>query len=80
MEKEIILLTASEAKELSIKNCITIQNISQSIESQCKNGFNSIRIFDSIIPFELMQILLELGYSISKSVGQFKEDITIISW
>lgn len=73
-------IAATEAKEVSLKNSITIDGISEMIRSQCQNGNSTLRIFDLTITTDVMQKLLELGYSISQVNGQYKENIFIISW
>lgn len=76
----ITLMPAPDAKHLSQQKAITIANVESIIISQCENGNTFARFFDVKIPFDVMQAILQSGYSVSQTTGPIGEHITIISW
>jgi hypothetical protein len=82
MEKNELNLpiSATEAKELALKNSITLTTITNQIKSNVATGMRNARFYDVYISTDIVQKLLELGYAISLKQGQFGEEIYIISW
>ncbi|ASU34404.1 hypothetical protein [Mucilaginibacter xinganensis] len=72
--------SALDAAELTLKGFPEMKSILKSIHTQAKNGQRCIKLFDMIMPFNIIQELLKKGFILSKQVGMMGEDITVISW
>lgn len=72
--------SAADAAKLTIDNTPSMENLLKSIYNQSKNGMRCIRLFDMVMPFDIMQNLLKKGFLLSKSSGIMGEDIIVISW
>lgn len=74
------LISAIEAIEITNLKAITIENISESIRNSANNGHNSIVLINIMMPFDVMNKILSLGFLMSQTTNPFGENVIKISW
>lgn len=72
------LLTADQARDISLKNQPSIENVLELIQNVAKNGHTEYASFN--LPEEQPFELMKLGYSVSICKGPFGERFHKISW
>lgn len=79
-QEKLTAITAKEAVELTNKNALTLEGLTESISRNATNGINCIRLFDVMIPFDVMKHIINNGFTISQYDGLMGENIIRIGW
>lgn len=79
-EQEPGLLTALQARLLSNKNRIKIEDVEQDIRNACQNKQAFVKYFDISISVEIIAHFVKAGFSVSENKDPFGVDVIKIGW
>lgn len=74
------LFTAKDAIELTNEKSITIEGICKTIQNQASNGCNCVFLINVMMPFDVMNKIMELGFLMSRHTTIMGDNVIKISW